>query len=308
MKMMFGYCCVSMLHPKLKCSRASTKTYLDAMPEEKRHDYLVEKARQNLMDLRNLLIENRRNDILAYRVPEQLLPQVDLEDYTVSELSKELKIAGQCANDFSMQLSTHPSQYFVLNSLRSEVVERTVNCLNLYAEMLECMELDQVPNMTLHLGMKNGYSSAKEAMKAFCTNFEYLSDAAKRYLVLENDHVSFSTQDCLYVHEQIGIPIVFDNKHYEWNPGNMKYEEAVLESVSTWKKRTPKLHLSSDREQKKHAHYEWVHLYDYLNLSKALCQAAQKTGQKEYYLMLECKQKDAAILRLREEIREYEEQ
>ncbi len=301
MKIHLGYCCVSMLHKELQCSRASTKTYLDKHSKEHNHAYLLEKAQNNLADLKTLLQLNYEEGIKAYRIPEQILPQIDLNYYKVEELKSELIEVGRMANQYHIQLSTHPSQYFVLNSLREDVVERTVHSLDLIAETLEEMELTLIPNITLHLGMKNGYETEDVAIEQFCRNYMLLGESARRFLVLENDHVSFTVEQCLKVHEKIGIPIVFDNKHYEWNQGELSYEEALAAAVKTWPKnpyRIPKLHLSSDRDTKKHAHSDYIQLSDYEKMVTAL----KKSDCEECNLMLECKQKDVALLKLRKEI------
>ena len=111
-----GYCCISVLHKELQCGRSSTKTYLEKHTEEYCHNYLYEKAQANLNDLMELLKLNHEQKIQAFRIPEQILPQLDLEYYTVADLETELKAVGKVANDRKIQISTHPSQYFVLNS------------------------------------------------------------------------------------------------------------------------------------------------------------------------------------------------
>ncbi len=303
MKVHLGYCCVSMLHKKLQCSRSSTKTYLDKHSREHNHGYLIDKTQKNLADLQTLLWLNKEVGIDAFRIPEQILPQLDLGYYTIEEVRSDLLETGRVANQYQLQLSTHPSQYFVLNSLREDVVERTIHSLDLIAQTLEQMELTLIPNITLHLGMKNGYESVEAAIHTFSKNYRRLGEAARSYLVLENDHVSFTVEECLKVHEQIGIPIVFDNKHYEWNTGDLEYEDAVAKAVNTWPTnpyRIPKLHLSSDRDTKKHAHSDYILYSDYEQMVSAL----KKADCKECNIMLECKQKDAALLKLRKEIEE----
>ena len=297
MNLYFGYCCVSMLHKKLKCSRASTKTYLEKRTVDVCHDYLLEKARMNLADLKQLLRLNYEEGIFAFRLPDQLLPQLDLGYYQLEELRDELRDVGRVANDLNLQLSMHPSQFFVLNSLKIEVVNRTIHTLDLVANIFDHMELQKTPNLTLHLGMKNGYETVDDALISFCNNFGRLSNSCKRYLVLENDHVSFTIDQCLKVHNEIGIPIVFDNKHYEWNPGILTYDEALTTAVQTWKDRTPKLHLSSDKDQKKHAHANQVRYEDFAIMRSSLLQA----GINECYIMLECKDKDMAVIQLMNE-------
>lgn len=299
MEILLGYCCVSTLHPKLKCSRSSTKTYLESHDAAMCHDFLCDKAKKNLYDMVVLLKENHKNHILAYRMPEQILPQLDLGYYKIHELRDELRMVGKVANQLDLQISTHPSQYYVLNSHRQDVVEKAIESLDYFAETMEAMELKKIPNMTLHIGVKNGYESSTEACKAFAHNFKRLGEAARRYLVVENDHVSFHIEDCLYVHELTGIPVVFDNKHYEWNVGNMSFEDGVKEAVRTWGNRIPKLHLSSDKEDSnKHAHSEFVSIQDY----KKLAHAVEKSGIERCYFMLECKEKDMAVLALQRQI------
>lgn len=305
MKVNLGYCCVSMLHKKLQCNRSSTKTYLEKHSKEFCHDYLIDKSIANIKDLMALLWRNHELEIMAFRIPEQILPQVDLGYYQIEEVSRQLREAGKVANQLNIQLSTHPSQYFVLNSLRVDVVERTIHSLSMIADTFACMELEKIPNLTLHLGVKNGYDTELAAINQFCANYKRLGEAARNYLVLENDHVSFTVDQCLKVHEQIGIPIVFDNKHYEWNPGCLSYDDAIRLATATWsgayiegKGRIPKLHLSSDRDQKKHAHSDYVQVDDYMKMVTSL----EKTKIVECNIMLECKKKDEAVLKLRREL------
>lgn len=300
MEILLGYCCVSTLYPKLKCSRSSTKTYLDSHDAATCHDYLLDKARKNLFDMAELLQNNKKNGILAYRMPEQVLPQLDLGYYKIEEVQTELRMVGKIANQLGLQLSTHPSQYYVLNSHRQDVVDKSIMTLDFFAETMAAMELDKVPNMTLHIGVKNGYDNSTDAVKAFVKNFKRLGEAARNYLVVENDHVSFRVEDCLKVHELTGIPVVFDNKHYEWNPGGMSFDESLCAAMHTWGSRTPKLHLSSDKENiKKHAHHEMVFLEDYQKMEHA----AEQAGIEKCYFMLECKQKDIAVLELKKKIK-----
>lgn len=298
MKVDFGYCCISVIHEKLRCNRSSTKTYLEKMEEGKAREYLIKKANENLLEAARLLSENAKADIKAYRLPEQILPQIDLGYYGIEDVRDNLLLVGKTANHLDIQLSNHPSQYFVLNSKNPEVVRKTITSLNLFAETLHAMELQHVPNLILHVGVKNGYEHPMEAMDAFCENFERLDNAAKRFLVIENDHVSFTVEDCLNIHQKIGIPVVFDNMHYQWNPGNLSFDDAVKGAVDTWGKRTPKFHLASDKGKNKHAHSDFIEREDYEKLRRA----AEATNIKHCYMMLECKQKDAAILELRKEI------
>lgn len=295
MKLMLGYCCISTLNPNLKCSQGSTKTWLEKNTHEVARAKLLEKAKSNIYNLKKLLHANKANNIYAFRIPEQLLPQADLGYYDIVEFASELAEVGAIANKYGMQLSQHPSQYFVLNSTRGDVVEKTIANLNMFADVLAMMQLKRVPNLTIHVGAKSGYSTKKDACDAFCRNFDRLNANAKKFLVVENDQNSFSVNDCVYIHEQIGIPVVLDNAHFAFNPDGLTLAQAAALVVPTWGARIPKFHMSSEDEQPRHAHADYVHKSDYLEFGKAI----YNTGLEVACIMLESKQKDGAIKELR---------
>lgn len=294
MKVQFGYACISNLHPNLKCSQNSTKSYLEKIGETRAREYLMEKARSNLNNLQLLLQKNVENKIYAFRLPEQLLPQADLGYYSWEEFKPQLKAIGKYCNRYNIKLSQHPSQYFVLNSTRQEVVDKTIKSLNMFADILAAFELKHIPNLTIHVGAKASYRNLQEACDAFCRNYHFLNDNAKRFLVVENDQNSFSTEHCMYIHEQIGIPVVFDNAHFKMNQANLTFDEAVKLSLSTWNNRIPKFHLSSEDEQTRHAHADYIDKNDF----KELIRSCLLANCDKVIFILECKEKDKALLQL----------
>lgn len=302
MKINFGYCCISTLNPKLRCNSVSTKTYLDKHSSEQCKAYLKTKADKNIYNLYNLPIENNENNINVFRIPEQLLPQIDLYYYPVSEYKEKLKEIGKLANSFDMQLSSHASEYCILNSKKQDVVQNTINRINLYSEMFEYMELKKTPNMTIHVGVKSAYNSIDDAIDVFCKSFNKLSDFAKKILVIENDQNNYTIDDCLNINSKIGIPVVFDNRHFHWNKGSLDYNQAVKKCLQTWGKRIPKLHLSSESDYKMHSHDKFINVNDYFEMEHAL----NNTSAKEVNIMLECKEKDIALIKLREDLKKLE--
>lgn len=295
MKLMLGYCCISTLNPSLKCSQGSTKTWLENNTHDVARAKLIEKTKSNLYNLKKLLHANKANNIYAFRLPEQLLPQADLGYYDICEFAADLAEIGAIANKYGMQLSQHPSQYFVLNSTKEDVVEKTISNLNMFADILAMMNLRHTPNLTIHVGAKSGYPTKKDACDAFCRNFDRLNDNAKKFLVVENDQNSFSVNDCVYIHQQIGIPVVLDNAHFAFNPDGITLAQAAALAVPTWGDRIPKFHMSSEDEQSRHAHADYVSKSDYLIFGQAIA----STGINVACVMLETKQKDKAIKELR---------
>jgi len=87
-------------------------------------------------------------------------------------------------------------------------------------------------------------------MDRFCENFNKLPDSVKSRLTVENDDKAsmYSVKDLMYLHERIGIPIVFDYHHHKFNTGGLSEEEALKLAISTWPEGiTPIVHYSESK-------------------------------------------------------------
>ncbi len=51
----------------------------------------------------------------------------------------------------------------------------------------------------------------------------------------------------MYIHERIGIPIVFDYHHHKFNTGGLTEEEALKLAASTWGDIKPVVHYSESK-------------------------------------------------------------
>jgi UV DNA damage endonuclease len=121
-------------------------------------------------------------------------------------------------------------------------------------------------------------------------------------------------QDCLSVHEAIGVPLIFDHQHHLLNPGTLSIGEAVRAAVSTWPAGvTPKVHFSSPKldsrtvvRAKKEVqvapllsqHADYVHPWEFAAFLRS-------AGPVPFDVMLEAKMKDAALLKLRGDMEKY---
>jgi UV DNA damage endonuclease len=301
-KIIHGYACVSELNPTIKTGSTSTLTYINRQEESTRGPYLQTKAQANINNLRKLLLKNFENNLLAYRMPDDFMPMADLGYYDWKSLySSQLADIGSLINAYDMHISFHPSQFFVLNSAQDHTVQSTIHNLNIFADILASFKLDYTPTLLLHVGALHSYRNWQEASDAFCANYQKLNDNAKKFLAVENDQTSHSIQSCLRIHEQIGIPVVFDNEHYKFNPTpNLSFDDALAASLATWKDRTPKVHLSSHKEgSTRHAHADWLLPQDYLQVYNIVSQSAHK----EVIIMSEVKKKDAAVVKLLDDLK-----
>lgn len=294
MEIDYGYACISTLNPELTCSQCATRRYLERLGPRAAEAYLRIKAERNIDHLRALLKANVARGIRAFRLPEQFLPQADLGYYDWRVYVPELQRIGRYCNAENIQLSQHPSQYFVLNSLRADVVDKTVVSLDLFADILAAFSVTRIPNLTLHAGVRSGYPNEAEACQGFSRNVPRLSAVTRSMLVVENDQKAFSSAACMRIHEATGLPIVFDAAHFKWNPGTWTFDRAVAASLSTWGSRTPKVHLSSEAGSRMHAHADGVTWPDYCEL----VEACQRTGLPRLCIIFECKAKDRAVVEI----------
>jgi UV DNA damage endonuclease len=99
-------------------------------------------------------------------------------------------------------------------------------------------------------------------MDRFCKNFKRLSKSVQSRLTVENDDKAsmYSVCDLMYIHEKIGIPIVFDYHHYKFCPGVLTEDEALELAASTWPWNIkPVVHYSESKEGgKPQAHSEYI--------------------------------------------------
>ena len=88
-------------------------------------------------------------------------------------------------------------------------------------------------------------------MDRFCKNFERLSESVQGRLTVENDDKSsmYSVKDLMYIHERIGIPIVFDYHHHLFNTGGLTEQEdfRVKQSLHASKDIKPIVHYSESK-------------------------------------------------------------
>ena len=137
------------------------------------------------------------------------------------------------------------------------------------------------------------YGDKQSAMDRFCKNFELLPESVQTRLTVENDDKAsmYSVKDLMYIHERIGIPIVFDYHHHKFCTGDLSEQEALELAMSTWPEGiTPVVHYSeskalheSNEKLKPQAHSDYIN-----NLPN--------TYGNKVDIMVESKAKELAIL------------
>jgi UV DNA damage endonuclease len=267
--------------------------------------------------LRQILDYLDEIDVRMYRISSDFAPYCthpDLPQFhgQIAECRQELAEVGRIARERGIRLSLHPSQYVLLSALDPALNDKGIWDVNSQAELLDAMEQGPEAVVILHLG--GAYGDKGAAAARFIANFPRLSEAGRRRLVIENDETLYTVQDCLRVHQAIGVPVIFDHQHHLLNPGTLPMDQAVRAALATWPEGvTPKVHFSSPRLDSRTVvrakreviappllsqHADYVHPWEFAAFLRA-------AGPVEFDVMLEAKMKDAALLKLRRDMEKY---
>jgi UV DNA damage endonuclease len=259
--------------------------------------------------------------IRMYRISSNIVPYAthpELPQFhnQIEECREELAALGEKARRLDLRLSMHPAQYIVLNSPDESVAAAAERDFVTHAAFLDAMGAPADGKIVTHTG--GVYGDRAESMRRFVRRYEALPEAVRRRLVLENDEVSWPVADTLRIHEATGVPLVFDNLHHAvLNPEGLDADAALRACLATWNLgETPKIHFSSQRTAEREVsrrnrttgsrttvttaakagqHDDWIDADEFVAL-------IGRSDSEPFDVMLEAKQKDQALLRLREEL------
>ena len=252
--MNLGYACINMTlgsqKPKVTTNRSMIKrTFL-----ERGVEYAGELGLQNARDLFKILQWNNRNNIKVFRLSSEMFPwasEYDIEKSPYhSRIKTILQACGKYATDNGIRITSHPGPFNVLVSPREHVVENTITDLSLHGKVFDMLGLSRTPYNKLNIHCNGVYGDKISAMDRFCKNFERLPESVQTRLTVENDDKAsmYSVKDLMYIHERIGIPIVFDYHHHKFNTGDLSEQEALELALSTWPKGIkPMVHYSESK-------------------------------------------------------------
>ena len=270
--MNLGYACINMTlggqKPKITTNRSMIKkTFID-----KGIDYAGELSLLNSRDLCEIVKWNVENGINFFRISSDIFPWAS--EYNIEDLPQYQRIktvlssCGNYARDKGVRLTSHPGPFNVLVSPREHVVQNTITDLTNHGKVFDLLGLDRTPYNKINIHCNGVYGDKQSALDRFCKNFELLPESVQKRLTVENDDKAsmYSVKDLMYIHERIGIPIVFDYHHHKFCTGDMTEQEALELAISTWPKGiTPVVHYSeskalheSNNKLKPQAHSDYI--------------------------------------------------
>ena len=305
-----GYACISMQlsyptkygnKPRGTQPITTNRSMIRRTFDEKGVDYASELCLQNVKDLHQLIQWNIVNGYDFYRLSSDMAPWKteyewdDLKD--IDEIKKWFHSAGTMAKTHGVRLTAHPGPFNVLVSPNEQVVENTIKDLTIHGDEFDMMGLSRTPYNKLNIHCNGVYGDKLSAMDRFCKNFERLPESVQTRLTVENDDKAsmYSVKDLMYIHERIGIPIVFDYHHHKFCTGDLSEREALELAISTWPDDiVPVVHYSEYRSKEQldesirpQAHSDYV--IDYID-----------TYGHNVDIMVEAKHKELAVNKYKE--------
>lgn len=261
---------------------------------------LRELTAANLAALQSVIAFLGSRRIRLYRISSNLIPYAS---HAVNEIpwweehAATFRRLGARLRARDIRVSTHPGQFTVLNSPAPATVRAAIAELVYQAKLLDALGTGSSSKMVVHIGGLYG-GSVRLAMDRFVAAADGLPGAVRRRLVVENDDRLFDADEALQVGRRAGIPVVFDWLHHKANRCARPIAEVLPEIFDTWSVADgrPKIHLSSQAPgAPAGAHADYVRAADLL----AFMDVAPPCP---FDCMLEAKQKDRALLRLRAQL------
>lgn len=289
-----GYAC---LNTVLRTQNVfSSRTCRLATLEKNGIDYVKSLALQNLKDVLTILKWNKYHGIYFMRLSSEMFPFAShLEHaYSLDFADALLKEIGVYANKHKMRLSMHPSQFNVLSSPHTKVIDSTFRDLNHHCDILDRMGMGKNSVLIIHGG--GVYGDKQKSLKRLEANLLLLPKKTRDRIVLENCEMSYCVEDLLPISEKLKIPIILDFHHDDIYRSTHPIEYYFKRVFRVWHLRgiKPKVHVSNScvgitKEDSKTARRKHSDYIQYLH-------PALLTIDFELDVMFEAKMKEQAVL------------
>jgi len=291
--MKLGYPCVN---NSIGCTPNRTFRLKSYSPER-----LIETVEENMRCLKETLQFNLDYGFLFFRIGSQLVPFASHPVCTFDwqgHFRDQFAEVGDWIKKHDMRISMHPDQFVLLNALDEKIVKNSIAELEYHCQVLDLLGLSRTAKVQIHVGGVYGdRDAAKERFVAVCRQ---LPDFVRARLAIENDDHRFDLADCLEVHEQTGMPVIFDSFHHECRNRGESMADALTLAAQTWSAEDglPMTDYSSQKQDGRTGshtyHIDAGHFRAYLRDTKDI----------NFDLMLEIKDKEISAMQALEVARE----
>jgi len=228
--MKIGYPCINL---SIGCS--SNRTFRLKSYSENR---LVDTVTNNLHCLWKILKFNVFHNLLFFRITSDIVPfashpicHFDWRTFFRSELAA----IGEYIASHDIRISMHPGQYNVLNSPDNDIVNRSIKELKYHCDFLDALNLNAKAKIQIHVG--GVYKEKDRSIMRFIKCYQNLEKSLKQRLVIENDERSYTVSDCINIHAETGVPVLFDVFHHNINNAGLTNSDALSKVIATWSNR-----------------------------------------------------------------------
>ena len=258
---------------------------------------LIDTVTNNLDWLSEILTFNVDHNLLFFRITSDLIPfashpvcQFNWFTYFKDKLSS----IGAFIKLNNIRISMHPGQYIVLNSLDEGILTRSIKELQYHTYILDALGLDVSAKIQVHIG--GVYGDKDKSIRRFIERYSNLDKAIKRRLVIENDHRSYTANDCIRIYGETGVPILFDVFHHELNNSGSSSMVTLADTAITWQSHDgiPMVDYSSGELKINHAESLDSSHFEHFLIT---------TQPYDFDIMLEIKDKEKSALQAVEIIR-----
>ncbi|WP_221886724.1 UV DNA damage repair endonuclease UvsE [Halonotius terrestris] len=209
--------------------------------EDRGLPYAGELAEGNIRGVRRIIEWNIDHDIYFYRITSDLIPwysQYELDELPNSETIFELLgEIGDLADTHGVRLTFHPSHFVKLASPTESVVDNAITDLECHGSLMDAIGLPRSPHSSINIHIGAHYSDKEATAERFCDAVDRLSPSVRSRLTVENDDKEslWSVPELVdSVHDEIGIPVVYDALHHQFTDRGYTGQEAMAMAVETW--------------------------------------------------------------------------
>jgi len=304
----FGY--VAMTLVLENCSPSKTITYKrfsELSDQETKLQRLRKLTEENLENIRRILIHNQAHDVKVFRLTSKIVPlathlEASFFDY-VEDFRERFRMLGDYIRENDFRVSAHPDHFTLLTSEKEDIIKASIRDLDYHCKIFEAMGIDEaLGKLVLHVG--GAYKNKQKAIDIFEKNFIELEPRIRDRIILENDDKTYSVVEVLGLCRKLKIPMVVD-LHHHWCCNNGEKIEDLLDDIfDTWNNQNlaPKIHISSPKNQKDfRSHADDIDIEPFIEFLKLA-----KNIDRDFDVMIEAKNKDIALFKLMEGLKEID--
>ncbi|MBW3004886.1 UV DNA damage repair endonuclease UvsE [Candidatus Woesearchaeota archaeon] len=284
--MRFGYPCINR---SIECTANSTFRLASYSRER-----FLSTVQNNLTCLQEILEWNAEKGFYFFRIGSPLVPfashPVCKIDW-VKHFKKDFRKIGNYIKKNKMRISMHPDQFVVLNTKEDRILQNSIKETEYHCKVLDALGLDSTAKVQLHIG--GVYGDKEKSIQRFIERYKKFPQLIKKRLVIENDHYMYSLKDCLKVHKQTGIPILFDTFHHECHNNGETVKQGLIKASKTWKKKDGILMVDYSDPKKgarKGTHSEHIFIQKFKKF-------ITDTKKLDFDILLEIKDKEKSALK-----------